>query len=193
MYSLVKWSPELDLTEFYAEAERRGFVNNASQRMLVDSLTKEREWCVWILYYNNKAVGSVGAHSIEEGYRICARTCVFTDMLDPPYGSALRTSSVITKHQNPTAQFFIPVCLEWAGSKDIYITSHPSDVGTQKLVHTIWGPLLEKTGAVTRAFEKQYRGHLQTFWKLNVSTFQQQLAENPRWPCNVVKLPHLDY
>lgn len=187
MFKIVPWTPELDLTEFYAEANRRGFVNNASQKAMVDCFRNEREWCVWILYYNNKAVGSVGAHSIDEGYRICARTCVFTDMLGPPYSSALRTSSVITKHQNPTAQFFMPVCIDWVGNADIYITSHPSNVGTQKLVHTIWGPLLERTGVLTRAFEKEYRGHVQTFWKLNVLTFQQQLAENPQWSCNVVK------
>ena len=85
MYKLVTWTPELDLTDFYAEAESRGFVNNASQKMLVDSLAKEREWCVLILYHNDKAVGSVGAHSLPElgnnAYRICARTCVFTNLL----------------------------------------------------------------------------------------------------------------
>ena len=59
-YKLVKWTPELDLTEFYKSAEQRGFVNNASQKMLVDTLTREDKWAVWILYYNDRAVGSVG-------------------------------------------------------------------------------------------------------------------------------------
>ena len=74
-YKLVKWTAELDLTDFYLEAERRGFVNNSSQKMLVDSLSREKEWCVWILYYNDQAVGTVGAHSLPElgpnAYRIC--------------------------------------------------------------------------------------------------------------------------
>jgi len=183
MYSLVKWSPDLDLTEFYAEAGRRGFVNNASRQMLIDSLTKEREWCVWILYYNNMAVGSVGAHSLPElgpnAYRICTRTCVFTDLL--PYHQLRALTYTIKQHQNITAQFFIPACIEWAKDADLYISSHPSDVGTQRLVHKIYCPALVETGALERTCELEYRGHLQTFWKLNVDVFNQQLNQLPRW------------
>ena len=177
MYKIIPWSPDLDLTEFYAEADRRGFVNNASQKAMIDCFRNEREWCVWILYYNNKAVGSVGAHSIDEGYRICARTCVFSDMLPL---NTVRTRNQIVTHQHITAQFFMPACIEWAKG-DMYITTHLSDVGTQRLVHTIWGPSLEKTGVLTRTFEKEYRGHLQTFWKLNSSVFLEQLDKVERW------------
>jgi len=183
MYSLVEWTPDLDLTEFYAEAELRGFVNNSSQQMLIDSLTKEREWCVWIFYYNNKAVGSVGAHSLPElgpnAYRICTRTCVFTDLL--PYHQLRALTYTIKRHQNITAQFFIPVCIEWAKDADLYISSHPSDVGTQRLVHKIYCPALVETGALERTCELEYRGHLQTFWKLNVDVFYEQLNQLPRW------------
>jgi hypothetical protein len=177
MYKIIPWTPELDLTEFYAEADRRGFVNNASQKAMIDCFRNEREWCVWILYYNNKAVGSVGAHSIDEGYRICARTCILSDLLP---ATTLRTRNQIATHQHYTAQFFMPACIEWAKG-DMYITTHPSDVGTQRLVHTIWGPTLEKTGVLTRAFEKEYRGHVQTFWKLNSSVFLEQLNKVERW------------
>ena len=75
----------------------------------------------------------------------------------------------------------MPACIAWAPPwEDLYITSHPSEVGTQRLVHTVWGPSLEKTGVLTRQFEKEYRGHLQTFWKLNVDVFLQQL-EKVKW------------
>ncbi len=178
MYKIIPWTLELDLTDFYAEAGRRGFVNNASQKAMVDCFRNEREWCVWILYYNNIAIGSVGAHSIDEGYRICARTCVFTDMLPM---NTIRTRNQIVTHQHVTAQFFMPACIDWIGNQDMYITTHPSDVGTQRLVHTIWGPSLEKTGVLTRAFEKEYRGHLQTFWKLNTGVFLEQLAKVDKW------------
>lgn len=177
MYKIIPWTPELDLTEFYAEADRRGFVNNASQKAMIDCFRNEREWCVWILYYNNKAVGSVGAHSIDEGYRICARTCIFSDMLP---ATTLRTRNQIATHQHYTAQFFMPVCIEWAKG-DMYITTHPSEVGTQRLVHTVWGPTLEKTGVLTRAFEREYRGHVQTFWKLDATEFLEQLDKVERW------------
>jgi hypothetical protein len=177
MYKIIPWSQDLDLTEFYKQAEIRGFVNNSSQKAMVDCFRNEREWCVWILYYNDRAVGSVAAHSMEEGYRICARTCAFTDLM--PIVST-RTRTGITTHQHVTAQFFMPACIEWA-KEPMYITSHPSEVGTQRQVHNIWGPSLEKTGVLTRAFEKEYRGHLQTFWKLNTDVFLEQLGKVKKW------------
>jgi hypothetical protein len=177
MFKLKPWSIELDLTDFYTEASAKGFVNNSSQAQMIDCFRNEDRWCVWILYYNEIAVGSVAAHSIDEGVRICARTCVLTHLLPT---NTLRTRNQIITHQHVTAQFFMPVCIEWAGDVDMYITSHPSDIGTQRLVHNIWGPALEKTGVLTRAFEKEYRGHLQTFWKLNANIFLEQL-EKVKW------------
>jgi hypothetical protein len=183
-YKLVEWSPTLDLTDFYAQASSRGFVNNASQKMLVDSLAKESKWAVWILYYGDQAVGSVGAHSLPElgdnAYRICVRTCVFTDMT--PHCQLRSLKYTCQQHQNITAQFFIPVCIEWAGgNSDLYISSHPSDVGTQRLVHKIYCPALVETGALDRTCDLLYRGHTQTFWKLNVLAFNEQLNNLPRW------------
>jgi hypothetical protein len=184
MYSLVEWHDKLDLASFYANADSRGFVNNASQKMLVDCFRKEKEWQVWILYYNGVASGTVASHSLPElgpnAYRICARTCVFTDQL--PLQQLRSLKYTCQQHQNATAQFFIPKCIEWAGSdKDLYITSHASDVGTQRLVHKIYCPALVETGALERTCELEYRGHVQTFWKLNVSTFLEQLNSLPRW------------
>ena len=185
-YKLVKWTPELDLAEFYATAESKGFVNNASQKMLVDSLAKEKEWCVWILYYKDKAVGSVGAHSFpemgEDAYRIAVRTCIFTDQLDGAYGNALRTISVITKHQNPTAQFLIPACVEWCPPwGTLYITSNESKIGTQRRVHNIFGPALERQGVIKKAATLNYRRTDQTVWEFNVNEFNKQLDLYGRW------------
>jgi hypothetical protein len=176
MYKIIPWTENLDLTEFYSLAGSRGFVNNSSQKTMVDCFRNEREWQVWILYYNDIAVGSVAAHSIDDGYRICARTCILSDLLPL---NTLRTKNQIVTHQHVTAQYFMPACIAWA--KDpMYITSHPSDVGTQRLVHKVWGPSLEKTGVLTRAFEKEYRGHIQTFWKLNTNVFLDQL-DKVKW------------
>lgn len=186
MYKVIPWSPELDLTMFYKEAARRGFTNNASQKMLVDSLAKEKEWRVWILYYNNNAIGSVGAHSFPEmgdnSYRIAVRTCVFTDQLDGVYSNALRTISVITKHQNPTAQFLIPACINWCPpAANLYITSNESLIGTQRRVHNIFGPALERTGVMKRITDLHYRGTDQTVWQFNSVEFQRQLDLYGHW------------
>ena len=176
MFEIKEWTPELDLSNFYAEAQRRGFVNNASQQAMVDCFRNEREWKVWILYYNQLAVGSVAAHSIDEGYRICARTCLLSDLMPL---TTLRTRNQIATHNHVTAQYLMPACIAWA-KEPMYITSHPSEVGTQRLVHSVWGPTLEKTGVLTRAFEKEYRGHVQTFWRVNTEVFLEQL-EKVKW------------
>jgi len=183
IYKLVKWTPDLDLTDFYAEATRRGFTNNNSHFTMIERIQRERECAIWILYYNGCAVGSVAAHSLDilpNAYRICARTCLFTDQL--PLHQLRGLDYTIKKHQNITAQFFIPQCIEWAGEdKDLYITSHSSDIGTQRLVHKIYCPALAETGALTCTHELEYRGHIQTFWKLNVDVFNKQLNCLARW------------
>ncbi len=96
--------------------------------------------------------------------------------------TSLRTPRQIIEHQHVTAQFLIPVCIEWAGiDKNLYITSHPSPVGTQKLVHEIFCPLLERNGVLKRVVDKEYRGHIQTFWKLESQLFLDQLNKFGRW------------
>ena len=183
VFKTVPWSADLDLTEFYAIARAKGFENNASQQMLVDSLAKEKEWCVWILYYNDTAVGSVGAHSFPEMgdncYRIAARTCVFSDMLPI---DTLRTRNQIVTHQHATSQFLIPACIEWVpkGSR-MFITSNESDVGTQRLVHRIFGPAMEATGQMMRITQMLYRGTEQTVWELYPTKFLEELAKYKKW------------
>jgi len=182
-FEIITWSEELDLVDFYATAAAKGFVNNASQQMLVDSLAKEKEWCVWILYYDNKAVGSVGAHSFPEmgeyAYRIAVRTCVFSDQIPIP---SIRTRNQIVTHQHVTSQFLIPACIEWCPPwANLYITSNENSVGTQRLVHNIFGPAMEATGQMKRIKEMDYRGAKQTVWELLPTRFLEELERNPRW------------
>ena len=184
MFKIIPWSEDLDLTEFYAEADRRGFTNNSSQKAMVDCFRNETKWCVWILYYNDKAVGSVAAHSFdkimgENSYRIATRTCVFTDMLPK---DTLRTKNQIITHQHVTAQFLIPACIEWVpkGSK-MYITSNENDAGTQRLVHRIFGPAMEASGQMRKVRELFYRGTNQTVWELFPNKFLEELGKYPRW------------
>lgn len=186
-YKIIPWSETLDLEAFYKQAEARGFANNSSQKALVDCFKNEREKQVWILFYKDVAVGSVAAHSFDEimgpnTYRIAARTCVFTDMLPGTYGQNLRTISVITKHQNPTAQFLIPACIEWAPKDSrLFITSNESKVGTQRRVHNIFGPALERQGTMKKIKDVHYRGTDQTVWEFFPNVFWEQINQLPRW------------
>jgi ribosomal protein L33 len=183
MYKIVPWSEDLDLTDFYAEAGRRGFANNASQFAMVERIQREREWAVWILYQDSRAVGAAAAHSIDlfpNAYRICTRTCTFAEA--HPRQGLITTRKLIEQHQNLTAQFFIPACIDWCGAdSNMYISSHNGTTGTERIVHNVYCPTLEKIGTLTNAGSTLYRGHEQTFWKLNTKVFQEQLEQRPRW------------
>jgi hypothetical protein len=187
MYKVVEWSADLDLIDFYNEADKRGFKNNSSKRALIDCFSNEREKQVWILFHNNRAVGSVAAHSFDDvmgdnSYRIAARTCVFTDLLNGTYGKSLRTISVITKHQNPTAQFLIPACINWCpAGANLYITSNESSIGSQRRVHNIFGPALEKKGIMKKIKEVYYRETQQTVWQFFPEVFWKDIDRYTRW------------
>jgi len=183
MFEIVPFSDDLDLEEFYEKAKAKGYVNNSSRFWLKDCFRNEEESETWILYYNNKPVGSVAAHSFPEmganSYRIAARTCIFTDEIDT---ISLRTRNQIITHQHATGQFLIPACIEWAGrNNNLYITSNNLEAGSQRLVHTIYFPSMEKSGQVTNCGEIEYRGAIQTVWKLNVDKFYEELEKHGRW------------
>jgi hypothetical protein len=187
-FEIVPWTQDLNLSDFYKEAGRRGFSNNSSQRMLVDCFRNEREKQTWLLYYRGEAIGSVVAHSFDDvmesnSYRIAARTCVFTDRLKGmTYANGLRGIYVITKHQNPTAQFLIPACIDWCPpDAKLYITSNELEAGTQQRVHKIFGPALEKTGVMKPVKEVNYRGTDQTVWQFDQDLFLEQLDFAGRW------------
>lgn len=185
VFKVVPWSEDLDLTEFYLAAKNRGFVNNSCQKFLVDCFNNEQRKQIWILYKGNQAIGSVAAHSFDDvtgpnTYRICARTCTLAEAR-PSHG-LITTKRLICEHQNLTAQFLIPTCIEWA-PKDakLYITSNNSKEASQRLVHNIYFPTLEKIGTVKKIKDVEYRGHLQTVWQLFPDVFYEQLNRYPRW------------
>jgi hypothetical protein len=183
MYKIIPFSDDLDLEEFYTKALAKGYENNSSRFWLKDCFRNEAESETWILYYKDKAVGSVAAHSFpemgENAYRIAARTCIFTDEIET---NTLRTRNQIITHQHATGQFLIPACIEWAGrDKDLYITSNKLEAGSQRLVHSIYFPAMEKSGQVENCGEIEYRGATQTVWKLNVERFYEELEKHGRW------------
>lgn len=181
---MVPWSANLDLADFYLECERRGLHNNSSKAALVDGVLKYPHSQLWILYHNGIAAGSAGAHNLDmfgpNAYRICVRTCVLTDRAGITRVRNLRNG--IKQHQHITAQFFIPTCIEWAGKdKDLFISSHRSAEASHRSIHEICMPALEEVGVAENFGEYYYRGHEQTFWKINVGEFYAQLDMYPRW------------
>ena len=184
MFKIVEWSADLDLTEFYAEAERRGFSNNSSQKAMVDCFDTEREKQVWILYENDKAIGSVAAHSFDEvmgpgSYRVLTRVCTFAEAR--PTKGLITAKRLVAEHQNLTDQFLLPACIAWAKTKNLYSTSTAHAVASQRLVHKFYFPTLEKIGVVECVGDIHYRSTDQTLWRINVDAFEENLKRYPRW------------
>jgi hypothetical protein len=183
MFYIQEYNENLDLSEYYRLASERGFYNNNTKEKLIDTWLHMDRWQVWLLYYNETIVGSIAAHSLEElgvlgdAYRIAARTCTFDDLIGQR--KTLRTpNTIIAKHQNLTAQFLLPLCIEWAGkNKNLYISSNENDTGTQKYVHRLYCPGLKKVNILEESIELEYRGAIQSFWRMNVPEFYRQMEE----------------
>jgi hypothetical protein len=169
-YKIVPWSSDLDLSTFYQTALDKGYFNNASQEKLVDCFRNEREWQVWILYYNDIAVGSVAAHSFDEMgyncYRIAARTCLFTDHLPP---SGLRTIKQWAKFQHPVGKYLIKQCIDWApADANLYTTTVIANAfGSQDIFHSVADKVLSRQGVFEKACDMTYRNTEQTIWKID--------------------------
>lgn len=182
---MIQWSPKLDLEKFYQEAADRGFLNNSSQERMIDTFRREKEWNVWILYENERAVGSVAAHSFDEvmgpnTYRILTRVCTFGEAR--PHHGLVKPHRLIAEHQNLTDQFLLPVCLEWvAGRGRVFASSNDSKVASQRLVHKYYFPILEKKGISKRVKEVYYRNTKQTVWEIFADPFWKSLSQYPRW------------
>lgn len=185
MHKIVEWSPDLNLSEFYKRAAEKGFVNNASQKVMIDCFAKEREWNAWILYNKeNKAIGSIAVHSFDDvmgknSYRI-ARTCV----LDGVISKGLMTAkTILQRHQNLSDQFLVPACLNWIGKKGkIYSTTNCNKEASQRLVHKLYFPNFEQMGIAKKRINNLiYRNTNQTVWEIFPEKFFESLNLYPRW------------
>jgi len=184
MYKLCEWSSKLDLSNFYKEAESRGFVNNSNQKIMIDCFNNEREKKFWVLYKDSEAIGSVGAHSFDDimgegSYRLLTRVCAFKDK--SPMKGLLTVNRMIREHQHFSDQFFLPKCIEWANSDKIYATSNESKDASQRLVHKIYFPTLENMGIVKKIKMLYYRYTHQTVWQIDPDKFLKSLNQHSRW------------
>jgi len=185
MYSMVEWSPSLDLDSFYNKAKQRGFENNSNQEKMLSCFNNERERKAWILYKDQEPIGSVVAHSFDaigekNSFRILARCCVVQGTRQSK--GLMTAKKAIEQHQNITDQFFIPTCIQWAGKDaNLYATSNSQHVGSQQLVNRIYFPILENKGIVKHCGKIYYRYTEQNIWKFSAKNFYESLKQYPRW------------
>jgi hypothetical protein len=184
MFKLVEWHKNLDLSEFYTEADRRGFKNNNSQKTMIDCFRNEREWNAWILYNDNRPIGSVAAHSFDDvmpgGYRILTRVCTFAE--ERKDKGLITPKRLVAQHQNLTDQFMLPQCIEWvSGRGRMFATSNASKEASQRLVHSYYFPTLAKLGIVEKIKDVHYRHTDQTVWEIHPDKFYENLNRYTRW------------
>lgn len=185
MHKIVEWSSDLDLTLFYEKAKKWNFVNNVSQQVMIDCFNNEAKKNFWVLYKNDIPMGFVGAHSFDDvmgpnSYRILTRCCTLPEYYD---SKGLTTiNNLIIRHQSHSDQFFYECCINWAGvENNIYATSNPSKEATQRIVHNIYFPTLEKLGLVSKVKNVVYRGLEQTVWKIHAQEMLDDINRYPRW------------
>jgi hypothetical protein len=184
MFKLVEWHKDLNLSEFYTEADRRGFKNNNSQKTMIDCFRNEREWNAWILYNDNRPIGSVAAHSFDDvmpgGYRILTRVCTFAE--ERKDKGLITPKRLVAQHQNLTDQFMLPQCIEWvSGRGRMFATSNASKEASQRLVHSYYFPTLAKLGIVEKIKDVHYRHTDQTVWEIHPDKFYENLNRYTRW------------
>jgi len=190
MYEIKKYNDNLDLSFFYQRCAMKGFKNNSSKKKLVDIFKNEKDYQLWILYYNNKPIGSTGFHSFDDvmgknSYRICVRTCVLTDELDILNIRPL--SNIIKKHQNISSQIYMPLCIKFTPkNSNLYITTSNKEEASMKLMHRIVFPELGKMGVVKNIKNIIYKGTEQTIWQLFPDLYLKSLEQHPRWEYRLV-------
>ena len=187
MFEIKLYSNDIDLTNFYKEAEKKKFYNNSSQEMLIDYIKKYEDAKLWVLLYDKQPVGTVVAHKLQElgilgkdAYRIGARTCVLTHLIGKQRVKSLKGKKDI--HYSHASQFLLPACIEGIDKdKPLYLSTHIGNVGSQNKVHLFWAKYFHIAGVLQNPIELEYRGTFQTFWKINVDKFYETLKET-RWP-----------
>jgi hypothetical protein len=183
-YKLIEYTDDLDLKEFYETAALDGAMNNISKQVMVDCFRNEREFKGFVLLQDDKPVGFSAYHSLDlmgqNCYRICARNYVHARARN--LESLSNGKRIMSEHQNTTAQFFIPKFIELLGDTNrLFITTNRSFIASQRAVHTLYMPTLQKLGLAQMIAEEEYRGHYQTFWQINSQEFMSHLNNYPRW------------
>ena len=185
MYRFEIYNGTQDLTQWYKDAEEKGYYNNSNKEMLVDWVEKHEDATLFLLYYNEHVVGNSVVHSLKElgilgknAYRIGARTCLIRDRIDGNRVYAPANGPV----NHHTVQMLLPVCIEHVGrDKPVYISTHEGGVGSQDRVHKVWTYFTNKLGITGDSIDLEYKGAFQTFRRIDTNRMYE-LLKDARWP-----------
>ena len=182
MYTLKEYYPEMDLSQFYEEARKRNYHNNDSYESMIKPFEDMHSKKILILSYNDKIVGSSISHPFLDGHRIFARLCVFTDLT--PF-KRCGTVKAFKEHQHITARFFLPEHAKLKGP--LYFTTHPEPIAKMKGVHNNATKWFEQAGVVGWLGDMNYRGCVQSVWKVNTQKWLNDMNKYPIYYDNLNK------
>lgn len=174
MYTIKEWNENLDLSEFYDEARKRGYHNNDSYESMIQPFENLDDTKILILYYNGIAVGSSISHPFLDGYRIFTRLCVFTDLT--PF-KRCGTVKAFKEHQHITPRFFLPEHAKL--KKQLYFTTHPEETAKMQSMHTLVTRWLEQCNVIEHYDDVTYRGCTQSVWKVNTERWLNDMNRYP--------------
>lgn len=190
MWKLEIYNGTQDLSRWFEDAAEKNYTNNSSHKMLIEYLQDEDDATLFLLYNNNRIVGNFVTHRLRslgilgaDAHRIAARMCVINDhIIGPRKISGLRSMNADNCHDHINHQFLYSVGLQYLGvDTPMYVSSHPSSVGSQKIVHYKYCPKLKQLGLLEDPIELEYRGHFQYFWKVNSQKWWRTFTEQ-QWP-----------
>ena len=190
MWKIEIYNGTQNLEQWFQDAASKKYHNNSSKETLLDYLQNEEDTTLFLLYNNDRIVGNFVTHKLRSlgilganAHRIAARMCVINDFIEGPRKiSGMRSLNNTNYHDHINHQFLYAVGIKYLGlDTPMYVSSHPSSVGSQKIVHNKYCPKLKEFGLLHEPIELEYRNHFQFFWKLDTNkwwnTFLQQ-----QWP-----------
>jgi len=174
MYTVKEYHPKMDLNQFYEEARKRNYHNNDSYESMIKPFEDLPDTKIFILYYNNRVVGTSISHPFLNGYRIFTRLCVFIDMT---HFQGCWTPQIFKRHQHVTPQIFFREHSKLKGP--LYFTTHSENTGKMTSMHRSVTKWLEECEIINWWGDINYRGCVQSVWKVNTQKWLNDMNKYP--------------
>jgi len=158
-------SPDIDLTDFFQEANQLNYNDNNSYNRLHSQ--------VFVLLKNGLVKGMCIAHKFEDGYRILSRMCIVPSFYEESF---IPTLTYVKKY-HPVINL-MTTCVKYCKDNPMYITTSDSNKGGQRLVHKIWAPMMENMKILKYVKPIVYRKSNQHLWKVNKTEFIKQYGNH---------------
>lgn len=189
-FNVVPYSPELDLTEFYQNAQAQGYVKHTTPEVF--NYDRELRAQAWVVYQDGHPIASFAAHTMFPrpefkgtiAYMVWNSMCV---LRYTPIGT-FGPRAFWDGYQNFNAQVVAPTCINWVyeqeGTTDVdMFTSHshkrkPPYDKTINIMSRHWG----RMGIVSHWKDSEINGETVEWWRVDHKLFMEGFNNNPKWP-----------